>query len=32
MTKISKNLMLGMVLVSLVACGGKKEAAKTEGT
>ncbi|MBN1469478.1 MAG: galactose/glucose ABC transporter substrate-binding protein MglB [Fusobacteriaceae bacterium] len=27
MTKISKNLMLGMVLVSLVACGGKKEAA-----
>ena len=25
MTKFSKNLLLGMVLVSLVACGGKKE-------
>jgi methyl-galactoside transport system substrate-binding protein len=30
MTKFSKSLLVGIVLVSLVACGGKKEEAKTE--
>lgn len=32
MTRFSKNLLLGMVLVSLVACGGKKEAGEAKAT